>query len=186
MSPLRQVLPKLRYWRVSPSPKSVKSTESGFTLIELLIVGVILGILATIAIPSYVATVDKVRYAHAKVQMDCVKKELIAYQLEKGGFPTPAGPDFSPQDSECFEKQASGRVPFDSIYEYINTQDTNSSQCYVAIIFFGKNKVSDIPTGVTYPQAGFYQHQDDLILSLGLHSTTCTGPANELFPVFPF
>ena len=36
-----------------------KKSNQGLTLLELLISGVIVGILSTIAIPAYVATVDK-------------------------------------------------------------------------------------------------------------------------------
>jgi type IV pilus assembly protein PilE len=46
--------------------KMMKQTQSGFTLIELMIVVAIVGILASIAVPSYQESVRKSRRADAK------------------------------------------------------------------------------------------------------------------------
>lgn len=74
----------------------------GFTLIELLIVVAIVGILAAIAIPSYNAFVDKAKLTTAIAALDVVRKELAAYNAEKGRYPASitSFPNFTDENNE--------------------------------------------------------------------------------------
>jgi type IV pilus assembly protein PilA len=54
-----------------------KKADQGFTLIELLVVIVIIGILAAIAIPNFLAQTSKARQAEAKQNMTLVNKGQI-------------------------------------------------------------------------------------------------------------
>lgn len=152
--------------------KSVKAadiqSEKGFTLLELLITVVIIGILASIAIPAYVATVDKFHYGKAKIQMGCMKRELEGFRMEKGYFPTDTNRNVTPAGIECFYTQSSKQVPFDSMYDYENW--TASGGCLIQITFFGKNKDKNTASSVVkFANPGFYQEDgDDLVLSLGI------------------
>jgi prepilin-type N-terminal cleavage/methylation domain-containing protein len=64
-----------------------KST-GGFTLIELLIVVVIIGILATIAIPKFAATKDKAKLGSIRSDLRNVMTSQEAYWADWGTFAT--------------------------------------------------------------------------------------------------
>jgi general secretion pathway protein G len=72
----------------------VFSKNSGFTLIELLMVIAIIGILSTLAIPSYNNYKDKTRNARAMSEIRTMGTEISGYILDNGGPPpdTPPGP----------------------------------------------------------------------------------------------
>ena len=57
-------------------------SESGFTLIELLVVVAIIGILAAIAIPNFVAYQAKSKQSEAKVSLGAIFTSAVAYQAE--------------------------------------------------------------------------------------------------------
>lgn len=58
--------------------------KKGFTLIELLVVVLIIGILASIALPQYQKAVKKSRLSQLNVTMDAAKKNMDLYVLEHG------------------------------------------------------------------------------------------------------
>lgn len=62
--------------------------KAGFTLIELLIVVVIVGILATIAIPKFAATKDKAKLASVRTDLRNVMTAQEAYWADFGTFAT--------------------------------------------------------------------------------------------------
>jgi type IV pilus assembly protein PilE len=63
-------------------------SKAGFTLIELLIVVVIIGILATIAIPKFAATKDKSKLASVRTDLRNVMTAQEAYWADFGTFAT--------------------------------------------------------------------------------------------------
>ena len=64
-----------------------KSTN-GFTLIELLVVVVIIGILATIAVPKFAASKDKARLASVRTDLRNIMTSQEAYWADWGTFAT--------------------------------------------------------------------------------------------------
>lgn len=60
------------------------SCNSGFTLIELLVVVLIIGILASVALPQYQKTVKKAKLAQLTVATNAAKKGVDLYLLAEG------------------------------------------------------------------------------------------------------
>lgn len=71
---------------VSPGRRS--SRERGFTLVELLVVLVILGLLATIAVPQVMGYLDRSRTDTAALQVKRLSSVLDLYRLDVGRYPT--------------------------------------------------------------------------------------------------
>ncbi len=61
--------------------------EGGFTLIELMIVMLIIGILASIAIPSYLASMKSAKEAVLKEDLHVMRDAIDSYTMDKGKAP---------------------------------------------------------------------------------------------------
>lgn len=65
--------------------------KGGFTLIELLVVVLIIGILASIAIPQYFKVVERARLAEAEAFISTIKQSNERYLARQGSYITANG-----------------------------------------------------------------------------------------------
>lgn len=64
------------------------SLKNGFTLIELMVVVAIIGILASVALPSYQVYIQRSEVVEALSLVSTVREEVNQYYVEKLEFPT--------------------------------------------------------------------------------------------------
>jgi type IV pilus assembly protein PilA len=67
---------------------SKKKQNEGFTLIELLVVIIIVGVLAAIALPSFLNQISKARSSEAKSNLGVINRAQQSYRLEQQTFST--------------------------------------------------------------------------------------------------
>ena len=60
----------------------------GFTLLEMLVVVLIIGILASVALPQYTRAVNKAKFAQIDIIVDAFKKNAYAYTSAHGWSPS--------------------------------------------------------------------------------------------------
>jgi general secretion pathway protein G len=67
--------------------RRIGKNEAGFTLIELMIVMAIIGVLLTVAIPSYVGAVRQAREAVLKEDLHVMRSAIDSYTADKQKAP---------------------------------------------------------------------------------------------------
>lgn len=95
--------------------KAMKKNRSGFTLIELLVVVLIIGILASIAIPQYFKVVEKSRMGEAMSVISAMKSAQERYMASNGVYTG----DFTKLDI-AYPNMTSAQVPL----KYFNVSAT--------------------------------------------------------------
>jgi len=80
--------------------------KKGFTLLELMIVVIIVGILASLAMPRFITAVNKAKEAEAKAILGTIRSSQLRYYLENNNtyatLITALDADISPNPSDYF------------------------------------------------------------------------------------
>lgn len=154
-----------------------RKNQSGFTLIELMVVGVILGVLAAIALPAYSSMVRRARYADVKQQMGTVAKDVNMHRVEFGHFPPDTDPRQQPEGVQHWP--AASNVPMDGHYDYEHW-GVGNNWCSVQVGYVSPNS-SKYPTYSVNAQPGQFQEFDDgLVLGIALYE--CSNPKGPIKP----
>ena len=70
--------------------KNAQLGRYGFTLVELLVVVLIIGILASVALPQYNKAVRRARFSEVATTFNSFSKAIDVWLLENGGYPDEA------------------------------------------------------------------------------------------------
>lgn len=108
----------------------------GFTLIELLVVVLVIGILASVALPQYQRAVDKSKYMRLAVLTNAVKKAQETYYMANGAYAT----KFEELD-----------VSLPSSYKLALENSTAGGQCFSPSGVMGGDQICTGPNG-TYAE----------------------------------
>ncbi len=146
------------------------TNKKGFTLIELLVVVLIIGILASVAIPQYFKVVERSRIAATGVMFSSIASAEEAYLVRQGSY----GTDFTKLD-QTFSDSAG--VPCAAGATCIMKNFTYT---------IGSSLVGTVPTlTITATRtatggAGLSARYGAYVLTYKVpgHTTTCTGGAN--------
>jgi general secretion pathway protein G len=65
----------------------IRKRENGFTLVELMIVMLIIGVLAAVAIPSFVQSIKNAREAALKEDLHVMRDAIDSYTMDKNKAP---------------------------------------------------------------------------------------------------
>ena len=101
--------------------------KKGFTMIELIFVIVILGVLASVAIPRLAATRDDAEVAKAATNLTTAVSDITAYYTAKGTFETGAQSDFS-KITNALSKDGKLKVKGDKICVAVELPTINNAQ----------------------------------------------------------
>jgi type IV pilus assembly protein PilA len=119
--------------------------QKGFTLIELMIVVAIIGILAAIAIPNFVAYQAKSKQSEAKVSLGAIFTSAVAYQAESQNPQS-----YAPATISQIGWQPSGSPRYAFYYQDgVNLANGNGT----TVTPFNGGSTANLPCNVTAPPA---------------------------------
>ncbi|MBD2089458.1 type IV pilin-like G/H family protein [Microcoleus sp. FACHB-1515] len=119
-----------------------KNKDKGFTLIELLVVIIIIGILAAIALPSFLNQAAKAKMTEAKTTIGAVNRAQQAYRIENPEFAT------------NFTNLEIGLPTATQDYTYTLTADAGNSAKIVSSTVAGDKSLKNFSGGVFVTDQG--------------------------------
>jgi general secretion pathway protein G len=74
-------------WRAKGFMRGSRKQDAGFTLMELMIVMAIIGVLATLAVPSFIGAIRSAREAVLKEDLHVMRAAIDSYTMDKQKAP---------------------------------------------------------------------------------------------------
>lgn len=124
------------------------NTQRGFTLIELMITVAIIGILASIAYPSYTKYVREARRAEAQSEMLRIQLGLEKWRANRASYRSDATPSV-PGSATTNTPANAGFSNINTYYTYTITGTTGSAYTINATAVAGKSQVNDVAGGTS-------------------------------------
>lgn len=103
-------------------------SQAGFTLIELLIVMAIIGILVSIAQPSFQKTVVRAREVVLKDDLFQIREAIDQFYVDNGKYPDQLNDLVSTQDQAKSYLRALPKDPFTSAPDWITVAPSENSE----------------------------------------------------------
>ncbi len=106
--------------------------KKAFTLMEIMIVVVVIGIIASMAIPRYIATIERVRAAEGIDVLSKLLESQKLYFLEHNDYADTATLRLLPMDIETYQASPAYRMEFynwEGRYSDYNPPTTDSLAC---------------------------------------------------------
>lgn len=117
----------------------LKSCSTGFTLIELLIVSLFLGVLAAVALPTFIGQIGKAREVEFINSLGTINRSQQAYHWEKGFFAgtlAEMGVTLEPNYIDNFNITGGGSLNLVSIVLVNNEFSVDQTKAYSSSTFF--------------------------------------------------
>jgi general secretion pathway protein G len=99
-----------------------RAQEHGFTLVELMVVMLIIAILATVAIPSFMASIRNAREAALKEDLHVMRDAIDSYTMDKNQAPQSL--------DDLVQNGYLKQIPVDPMTHTADTWQTSSDDTY--------------------------------------------------------
>ncbi len=116
--------------------------KRGFTLIELLVVVLIIGILASVALPQYQRAVSRAQLVELITQLESIHQNVILYQLENDERPA-ANENLAVWDRVNGNYAYIGKRSWARNEEYIRTEVKTAIDTYACIMYIKHKSWAD-------------------------------------------
>lgn len=100
----------------------MRSDDRGFTLIELMVVMLIIGVLAAVAIPSFVAAIRNAKEAALKEDLHVMRDAIDSYTMDKNQAPQSL--------DDLVQSGYLKSIPVDPMTHSTDTWQTTSDETY--------------------------------------------------------
>jgi general secretion pathway protein G len=102
--------------------RPIRSDEHGFTLVELMVVMLIIGVLAAVAIPSFVAAIRNAKEAALREDLHVMRDAIDSYTMDKNKAPQSL--------DDLVQNGYLKSVPVDPMTHSAETWQTTSDETY--------------------------------------------------------